>query len=135
SFVPEGVQDFSLEVVYTVTAGDESTKADYTINVIESSKSDAKILSFAFLAENNLALEDDVTATIDEDTKTITAEVPYGTDTTVLNPSVDVSPGATFIPEGPQDFSSEVTYTVTAQDGINTIEYTVLVDLVVSQKD
>src|SRR5690606_15989161 len=81
-----------------------------------------------FLAENNLALEEDITATIDENSKTITAEVPYGTDITALITSVDVSPGATFIPEGPQDFSSEITYTVTAQDGTKA-EYTVTVTI------
>src|SRR5690606_17310475 len=113
---PEGVQDFSSEVTYTVTAED-GTKAEYIATVTITPSSAAKILRVAFVAENNTALKEDVTAIIDEEAQTITAEVPYGADTTALIASVDVSPGATFIPEGSQDFSSEVTYTVTAQDG------------------
>lgn len=112
---PESVQDFSSEVIYTVTAED-GTKAQYIVTVNIAPNTEAKILSFIFLAENNIALEKDVTAIIDEDTKNITAEVPYGTDITGLTPTLEVSPDATFTPEGAQDFSSGVVYTVTAQD-------------------
>ena len=128
TYSPEGARDFSSEVVYTITAGDENTQVDYTVNVSEASNSDAKILSFTFLAENNAALEEDVTAVIDEEAKTVTAEVPYGTDITTLLPSVDVSPDASFSPEGTQDFSSGVVYTVTAQDN-STTDYTVTVHI------
>ena len=125
TYSPEDAQDFSSEVTYTVTAGDESTQVDYTLNVIESSNSDAKILSFAFLAENNTALEEDVTAVIDEEAKIVTAEVPYGTDITALIPTVNVSPDATFTPEGAQDFSSEVVYAITAGDESTQVDYTI----------
>src|SRR5690606_19230478 len=85
-------------------------------------------LSFVFLAENDTALVDDVTATIDEDTKTITVEVPYGTYLTGLTPTLEVSPDATFSPKGAKDFYSEVVYTVTAQDETTT-GYTVTVQI------
>lgn len=124
--LPEGAQDFSSEVTYTVTAEDGS-QVDYTVLVSVEPNTEAKILSFVFLAENNAALEQDVTATIDEDTKTITAEVPEDTDVTGLIPTVEVSPGASFTPENAVDFTSEVTYTVTAEDS-STADYTVIVD-------
>lgn len=116
---PEGTLDFSSEMTYTVTAED-GTKADYTVTVTVTSNNEAQLLSFVFLAEDNPALENDVTATIDEATKTITAQVPYGTDITGLTPTLEVSTDASITPAGAQDFSSEVIYKITAQDGTTT---------------
>src|SRR5690606_25439241 len=121
---PEGGQDFSSEVTYTVTAED-GTKAQYTATVNVAPNTEAKIKSFVFLAENNTVLEDDVTAIIDEEAKTITAYVAYGTDITELTPTLEVSPEASFVPEGVQDFSLEVVYTVTAGDESTKADYTI----------
>ena len=44
-----------------------------------------KITSFLFDASENVALSNDITATINESTKTISATVPFGTDITSLN--------------------------------------------------
>jgi preprotein translocase subunit SecB len=54
----------------------------------------------------------------------ITAEVPYSTNLTSLTPSVTVSQYAEYSPSGAQDFSSDVEYTVTAEDGSQKV-YTV----------
>jgi len=81
-------------------------------------QSDEKaILSFIFLAENNDALNEDVAATINDDNQTVKAIVPLGTDLSSLLPNVEVSEKATYSPEGAKDFTNQVEYEVTAEDG------------------
>lgn len=56
----------------------------------------------------------------------ITLEVPADTDITSLTPIIEVSPGATVSPSGPQNFQNgTVQYTVTAEDGKATLVYDV----------
>jgi hypothetical protein len=71
-----------------------------------------------------------VTGTINETSKTITATVPAGTNRTALVPTITVSANATVSPLSgvATDFTSAVTYTVTAQDG-TTQAYTVTVSV------
>jgi len=69
-----------------------------------------------------------VDATIDESAKTITAELPYGTNLTSLTPTVTIGGTATsYSPTGVQDFSNSVTtpVTYTATDGSNNVDYAV----------
>jgi hypothetical protein len=56
---------------------------------------------------------------IDQVAKTITFEVPSGTDVTKLAPLIKVSSSATVVPAigAEQDFTNPVSYTVTAEDG------------------
>ncbi len=78
-------------------------------------KSSAKaITAFAF---NGLSPA--VTATIDATAKTISATVASGTDVTKLVPTITLSDKATVSPASgvAQDFSKDVAYTVTAEDG------------------
>ena len=92
-------------------------------------KSDAKeITAFAIRAADNDALDEDVSATIDKKEKTIAATVPSGTDVTALKPTLAISEKATVNPgdKAEMDFSEEVEYTVTAEDG-STQKYTVIV--------
>jgi len=60
---------------------------------------------------------------------TINMLVPGGTDVTHLAPTYTVSPGATGSPVSgtTENFSSPVTYTVTAEDGVTTQQYVVTV--------
>jgi len=58
----------------------------------------------------------DIDATIDGAASTITITLPYGTSLVGITPDIDYI-GASIDPEGPQDFSSPVAYTVTAEDG------------------
>jgi hypothetical protein len=59
----------------------------------------------------------------------ITANVPYGTDITNVAPQISVSAGATITPASglARDFSSPLTYTVTAEDGQTTTTFTVTI--------
>jgi hypothetical protein len=61
---------------------------------------------------------------------TITLIVPEDADLTALTPTITVSEGATISPASgvEQDFSSAVTYTVTAEDTTTTKTYTTAID-------
>lgn len=87
-----------------------------------STKSAAKdITKFSFAA-----LSPAVDAIIDATVKTISATVPAATDVTKLVPTITVSDKATISPASgvAQDFSKEVSYTVTAEDA-STVVYRV----------
>lgn len=73
--------------------------------------------SFKFLAADNTTLTIDVTATIDETAKTTTTNLPSDTPLTALTPTIAISAKASINPQGEQDFTNPVTYTVTAEDG------------------
>lgn len=85
--------------------------------------SENEILEFRFASLN-------VEAIINESLKTVEAVVPYGTDVTTLEPIIVVSNQATISPESgvPMDFTNPVTYTVTAEDGSQSI-YTATVSV------
>ncbi|WP_350286997.1 DUF5018 domain-containing protein [uncultured Croceitalea sp.] len=122
-------QDFTELVVYTIT-GEDGSQVKYTVIItVKGSDSDAKeIISFVFLSKDNRNLVDDVAAEIDTATKTITAEMPLGTDITDLIPKITISEDAVVAPESNRsiDFSSQVIYTVTAANG-STVEYQVTI--------
>ncbi|MHB9294136.1 hypothetical protein Holit_03262 [Hollandina sp. SP2] len=117
---PSGeVRDFSSPVTYTVTAGD-NTSVEYTVTVIpDPPPIDAKvIMGFSFVSPPAIG-------TIDGTNITVT--VPFGTDLTSLTPTITIA-GVSVSPASgtAQDFSSPVTYTVTAEDN-STAVYTVRV--------
>lgn len=90
-------------------------------------KSSAKeITKFSFAA-----LSPTVDATIDAAAKTIKATVPAGTDITKLVPTIAISDKAAISPATgiAQDFSKEISYTVTAEDASTQIyKATITVD-------
>ena len=114
-------------VTYKVTAENGSTQ-DYVVTVNIAKSSDKAINRFSFLAADNDALNEDFEANIDEESKTIKIKLPNRVDLSSLIPTVEVSPGAAILPKGKQatDFSNNVEYTVTANDG-STQKYTVTV--------
>ena len=127
--------DFTSLVTYAVTSADNSTR-DYVVTVTVATSSTKDLSAFAFLASNNAGLAADVTATITG--MAITATVPFGTDVTTLEASFQTT-GASVAVSGvvqtssatPNDFTSPVTYTVTAADH-STRNYTVTVTVAAS---
>jgi hypothetical protein len=126
--------NFTDPVTYTVTAEDGKTQT-YTITATkapppDSSRTLAKIDGFYF---NNPL----VTGVINEEAKTITATVPYGTNLGTLTPTIYFSGKSIRLETGPEqetnpavigtDFSNSVTYTVSAQDGTTQVPYQVTV--------
>ncbi|GAB3979109.1 hypothetical protein GCM10028806_43710 [Spirosoma terrae] len=109
-------QDFTNPVPYSVTAED-GTKQTYTVTVtkLAAPKSSAKnILTVSFDKTSPV-----VKATVDTTAKTVTALLPAGTDVTKLVPTITLSDKATVSPASgvAQDFTKDVTYAVTAEDG------------------
>lgn len=82
-----------------------------------------EVLSFIFEASKNAELDHNVLGEING--TAITADLPFGVNTTSLIPSIEVSPKAVISPDpgSVTDFSSPVAYTVTAEDG-STKEFT-----------
>ena len=70
-------------------------------------------------------------AAIDEEHKTISIDVPYGTDVTALTPTVEAygNNGATYTPSGATDFTSPVDYVVTDAYGELSTTYEVSVNV------
>lgn len=118
---PEGTQNFTNSVIYTVTA-ENGTESNYEVNVEITASEANEITSFAFLATDNVVLTADVLGIIDETAKTIMVVVPTGTVVTGLTSETGISPNATISPEGAQNFTNSVTYTVTAENGTS-IDY------------
>jgi hypothetical protein len=108
-------QDFTSPVTYRVTADNGSTR-DYTV-VVRYALSDAKAISSFVIGST--------AGEIGEQAITIT--VPYGTDITSLSPVIKFTGSAVNPASGTaQDFTSPVTYRVTADDG-STRDYVVAV--------
>lgn len=116
-------QDFTNPVVYTVTAKDYMTTKDWTVTVTinPTANDDAEILSFEIADMDSV----DINLT---DT-TIIVYMPDGTDVSALTPTFTISSGANVdITSGTvKDFTNPVTYTVTAQNTTNIMEWVVTV--------
>jgi hypothetical protein len=129
---PTGEKDFTDAVTYTVTAED-GTSQSYAVTA--TSKSSAKeITSFRFAGIENNGVTVDISGQIDEEGKTIAMEMPNGTEITALEPELEIPDNAIYEPMGPQDFSSPINYTITAEDGTSRT-YLVTVNVLLSQKD
>jgi hypothetical protein len=110
------VNDFSNPVTYTVTAQDGTTK-EWTVTATIAKNTAAEITAFKINGQR--------ISTIDADAHTIRIIMPKGTSVTNLVSSYSVSYGAIVTVGGVQqvssmtanDFTTPITYTVTAEDG------------------
>ncbi|MDY6934825.1 MAG: hypothetical protein SVZ03_11490 [Spirochaetota bacterium] len=118
--------DFTSSVKYTVTAADNSKK-EYTITVDIAPNHAKDILTFRFLASENLALNSNVISIIDN--TTVNATVPFGTDVTHLRPDITIS-GQSINPSDGEyvNFTNPVSYIVKAADG-SIKKYTITLDI------
>jgi len=120
-----GFDDVMSDVCSTIEAGGDPTGSAAIQQAVEDflhpptpaptipSLSDAK----AITAFDFIALDPDVVGVINEGAKNIILTVPFGTDVTVLVPTI-VYTGVSVSPSSgaAQDFTSPVNYTVTAED-------------------
>ncbi|MBN2402564.1 MAG: hypothetical protein JXN64_09190, partial [Spirochaetes bacterium] len=108
-------RDFTNPIIYTVTAADGSTKT-YTATVSVALSTAKDITGFSIVG---------IPGAIGANSISLT--VPYGTGTSNLTPTITIT-GASVSPASgaARDFTSPVTYTVTAADG-STKTYTVTV--------
>jgi hypothetical protein len=123
--------DFSIPVVYTVTAENGESK-DYTVTVEkEHISSEKEISDFRFAA-----FDPDAVGIINQISGTIAVQVPYGTNIAYLVSSFTISDFAgawvsgmvQISGETPQDFRSPVVYRIIAEDG-SFRDYTVTVTI------
>lgn len=98
-----------------VTAEDGTTKKTYTIQFSQAAADEPVITSFVVAS---------VQATIDQANKTIAATLPIATSLTNLTPTISGDNIASYTPQGAQDFTNPVQYTVTSASG-KTATYTV----------
>jgi hypothetical protein len=101
-------------VSLTVTAQNGVTTKFYTVMVVRR-QNDAKDITAFYFPQGAVSM----------DGTDITVLVPFGTVLTHVEPAVHHT-GARYSPEGPQDFTQPVEYTVTADDG-SIRKYTVTV--------
>ena len=114
-------RNFTNPVIYVITAEDGTTSA-YTVTVTVAGSSAKDLTAFSFTDAANTALTADVTATING--TAISATVPAGTNVSALvatfsTTGASVKVGATTQVSGttPNNFTSPVSYVVTAGDG------------------
>ena len=117
----------SCTVEYDVTAEDGTTIKHWTVTVTKAPVShDAFITAFTFAGQ-----KPETTAVIvsENDTYTVNAVAVWNADLTAIAPEVTISNAATVVPESgaSQDFTTPVTYTVTAEDGTTQHAYTVTI--------
>ena len=117
--VSGSTQNFSSPLPYTVTSSDGLVTNIYTVTVSVAPKSTAKDIltcSIGSFSAPEIAAN------------TVTFTLPSGTNVTNLAPTFTLSPLATISPASGSfhDFTTPVTYTVTAQDG-STKVYSVIV--------
>lgn len=99
--------------VQVFTTGEKLEVSAANVKIVsESSSTATDITAFSFA-------EQDAAATIDAVNHTVSIAVVHGTDMTALTPTIAVSQGATVSPNtgSAQDFTSAVTYKVTAESG------------------
>ena len=120
SISPQGAQNFSEVFNYTVTAQDSETSQVWTVTVAIAPSNETDILTFVLDEQTGAA-------TIDMENHKVDIEVANGTDLSSLQPTITVSDGATISPTGVQDFTSSVTYTVTAEDELTTQQWEVTI--------
>jgi len=115
-------QNFTSPFVYTVTAEDEVTEQEWTVTVTVADNTATDILTFVLSEQTGSADINDVN-------HTVAIEVEYGTNVTVLTPTITVSDGATIDPLSgtSQNFTNPFVYTVTAEDEVTEQEWTVTV--------
>ncbi|MDD4148637.1 MAG: DUF5018 domain-containing protein, partial [Bacteroidales bacterium] len=111
--MPSGIaHDFSAPVAYTVTS-EAGVDQIWNVTVTQSytQSTEKNILTFILSEQTGAAV-------IDNSANTIAIEVDWFADVTALTPTITISDFATISPLSgvEQDFSTSVTYTVTAED-------------------
>ena len=103
--------------IYTDRVGDSTKQPGFSELEVYDRSSVARIESFRIGSSDGAIDHDKGTIRVSTDEDELTA----------LTPVVVTTKGASYTPQGAQNFTSPVTYTVTAKDGVSKKEYTVTV--------
>ena len=115
---PDKTYDFSQPRQLRVTNEQYQLETDYTVTVTANPSSECDILSYSI---------GHATGVIDQENKTITIEVPYGTALNAQTPVVEVSEFAKVTGPSALTFGQPLTYRVTAEDDNTTKDYRVTI--------
>ena len=130
------VNDFTSDVIYTVTAEDAVTTKDWIVMVTEAASglsTETDIITYIFAEQTSAA-------TIDAVSHTVNIEVVNGTDLTDLTAEFFLSAGANATVSATaqdsavtaNDFTNPVIYTITAEDGTTIQDWIITVTLAAS---
>lgn len=122
----EHTLDFTADFVANKSLGEPSFPVGFAS---PSLSAEAELLDFAITGQDTDPL-------IDTDAHTITINLPFGTDVTNLIASFNISPKAIMTANGTEqesgvtgnDFSQTVIYTVTSENGFNSVDWLVTVN-------
>ena len=120
------VSENIVTYTYAVTSEDETVTREWTVTVtkVNAASTANDIISFTFDDQAGESI-------IDNEAKTVTAYAEWYVDIPNYDfyPEITVSPMATITPGSgePQDFSEPVQYTVIAEDGVSTANWTVTI--------
>lgn len=115
---PDKTYDFSQPRQLRVTNEQYQLETDYTVTVTANPSSECDILSYSI---------GHATGVIDQENRTITIEVPYGTALNAQTPVVEVSEFAKVTGPSTLTFGQPLTYRVTAEDDNTTKDYRVTI--------
>ncbi len=127
--VTVAVNGESCTIEYNVTAEDRTTIKHWTVTVTKAQVShDAFITAFSF-AGQKAGSEATIVSNTENDIYTVKAVAEWNVDLTAIAPEVTISNAATVVPASgaSQNFTSPVTYTVTAEDGTTEHAYIVTI--------
>ncbi|MGB3467150.1 MAG: hypothetical protein WBA74_17850, partial [Cyclobacteriaceae bacterium] len=111
-------RNFTGFQTYTVTSADGNSSTDWKVFINRLPNSAADIIDIAFAGKYGASV-------IDNESHTLYAEISDKEDISTIEPTFTLSPGATVSPTGPQSFEEDVVFTVTAEDGLTTTDWTV----------
>lgn len=123
---------FKSGAKYTVTSEDESQTKVYEISCNMDLNPNADLLTFCiFDPQTNGPVKGIYSYLIDNNARTITVRTGSGADLSNLHVKVSVSKGAvTTLPDdGIINLGSDYTFSITSEDGSNTVSYTVMTSL------
>ena len=115
---PDQTYDFSKPRKLRVTNEQYKLETDYTVTVTANPSSECDILSYSI---------GHATGVIDQENRTISIEVPYGTALNAQAPVIEASEFATVTGPSTLTFGTPLTYRVTAEDGNTTKDYRVTI--------
>lgn len=122
---PQIARPYTSPVTFTVTSFDKSETIEYQVRPQSREAAvGAQITSFLLDSGHaeNTELRSDISAEVSG--TTVFVQLPYQLmqqDSLLLEPSLSISDGAIVTPTGPQDFKTDLSYTVTGADGSATI--------------
>lgn len=116
TFTPTGTVNLTSPVEYIVTSENKKVTKSYSVTAKVELSGEARITSFTIGSSEGV---------VDQEKRTIAITIPVGTNIKSITPTLIVSRGAVYSPQGAVDFSVPVEFSVISEDEKNTQTYIV----------